>query len=68
MGINGGQRPVSIVVGGFNRSYYEKSYLGYSAGIRGGLLVAETQTSTFFLQFFFGILASVLFTLHSPIF
>jgi hypothetical protein len=41
-GINGGQRPVSIVVGGFNRTSYGKSYLRYSAGISGGLLVAET--------------------------
>lgn len=41
-GIHGGQLPVSTVVGGFNRTNYEKSYLGYSAGIRGGLLVAET--------------------------
>ena len=41
-GINGGQRPVSTVVGGFNRTSYGKSYLRYSAGISGGLLVAET--------------------------
>jgi hypothetical protein len=41
-GINGGQRPVSTVVGGFNRTSYGKSYLRYSAGFSGGLLVAET--------------------------
>jgi len=63
-GINGGQRPVSTVVGGFNRTYYGKSYLGYSAGFSGGLLVVETQTIHIFFAVFF-LATSLLFTCAS---
>ena len=62
-GINGGQRPVSTVVGGFNRTSYGKSYLGYSAGFSGGLLVAETSIQYFFCSF---LTTSLLFIYALP--
>jgi len=66
-GINGGQRPVSTVVGGFNRTSYGKSYLRYSVSklgwppccrnIKSNIFFAVFQQPRFYL-----------FTLHPPIF